>query len=165
LLPQLPWEKRPFEIANLLNPAFCSLLLGDSIAAFQKENEEGMPYPLSFLVLPLVLHEATRETFPKTTQTKLRVWLKNYPEVRFMFVERTRQLVPYTKESILFGMQKRTISVNEKGNLISKKRLENLPWPNQSEPAICREKSKFLGRWFALTGNASTIFIIFGVRP
>lgn len=114
----LSWEKRPAEIANLLNPAFCSVLLRSSIDGFQKEKEYGISYPLLFLVLPLVLHAPTRQTLPKTTQTKLHVWLQNFPEVRVRFVNRTRELVPYTKEALIFGLQTEIIAICNNGNFI-----------------------------------------------
>ncbi|WP_414577239.1 three component ABC system middle component [Anabaena sp. CCY 9402-a] len=54
------WEQRPLEYANLLNPAFCSIILHNAIKGYQNEKKQGMPYPLLFLLLPLVLHNSTR---------------------------------------------------------------------------------------------------------
>jgi hypothetical protein len=165
----LPWEERPFEIANLLNPAFCSLLLQESIASYFKYRERGMPYPLAFLVLPLVLHKKTRKMLPSTSPVTLHEWINNHPEVNFMFVERTRRLVLYTKESLIFGIHQRTISISDKehdkGNLIVRIKLKTLSWPIDSEAADCRNKARFVGRWFAQTGSVSTIFRIWRIRP
>ena len=160
------WSERPIEVTNLLNPAFCSLLLRDSIVSFHKEKEQGMPYPLSFLVLPLVLHKPTRDMLPDTIRTRLYVWLGDHPEVYVRFAQRTRQLVPYTKESLTFGVQKGIIDVTEDGNLIPVQgRLKTLSWPTDAEPAICRRKAQFLGRWFAQAGEVATIFAMWGIRP
>lgn len=162
----LPWENRPIEVANLLNPAFCSILLRDSVETFQIENGQGMSYPLSFFILPLVLHKPTREALPRTTRTKLHTWLQEKPEVRIGFVERARQLVPYSKEAIIFGLQTGIIKVNENGNLTpSSKRLKKLSWVDEVEPSICRKKAQFLGRWLARAGNVPTILTIWGIRP
>lgn len=162
----LPWENRPIEVANLLNPAFCSILLRDSVETFQIENMQGMSYPLSFFILPLVLHKPTREALPRTTRTKLHTWLQEKPEVRIGFVERARQLVPYSKEAIIFGLQTGIIEVNENGNLIpSSKRLKELSWVDEVEPSICRKKAQFLGRWLARAGNVPTILTMWGIRP
>ncbi|BDA67679.1 hypothetical protein CAL7716_018450 [Calothrix sp. PCC 7716] len=99
------WQERPVEYANLFNPAFCSILLQNAIKGYQKEKKQGIPYPLLFLVLPLVLHISTRNALPKTTVTKLHIWLQKQPEVRVGFAERASYLVPYTKEALAFRMQ------------------------------------------------------------
>ena len=58
----LPWERRPIEIANLFNPAFCSLLIQYSVRGFERESGRGMPYTLALLVAytnsPLAITEA-----------------------------------------------------------------------------------------------------------
>ena len=164
------WENRPVEIANLLNPAFCAVLLQDTLKAYVEINNFGMSYPLMFVVLPVVLHKATRNKFPKTTQTTLSEWLQSHSDIRLAFVERTRQLVPYTKEALIFGFQQGIFLLdenNENGYILpTKKDLASLPsWSKNSEPFDCREKAKFTGRWFAQTGDASTIYKTFGIRP
>jgi len=160
------WEKRPFEIANLFNPAFCSLLLRESAAGFMKENNEGMPFPLTAFILPLVLHKTTRELMPKTISTKLHVWLKDNEEVRIDFTKRTRQFVSLTKEAVIFGMQGKMIMIDKNGSLIPvKRKFKKLSWANDSEPAVCRKKSHFLGRWFAHSGDISTIYAMWGIQP
>ena len=62
----LNWENRPVEITHLLNPAFCAVLLHDSTRAYVEIINPGISYPLMFVILPLILHKATREEFPKT---------------------------------------------------------------------------------------------------
>jgi len=162
----LVWKKRPVEVANLLNPAFCSILLWDSIRAFQDRNIQGMPYPLSFLVLPVVLHRTTRDALPKSIATKLHVWLQENSEIFIGFSERTRQLVPYIKEAILYGIHLEIIDINNYGNLISyKKNLKKGHFNIENEPNICRKKAEFFGRWLANSGEPSTIFTMWGIRP
>lgn len=100
----LNWEKRPFEIANLFNPAFCALLLRDAVEGYQKENPEGMPYPLFVFVLPLVLHKTSRERMPQRISSAMHAWLKKNEELRIGFVKRVRHMLPYSKESLIFGM-------------------------------------------------------------
>ncbi len=160
------WEQRPFEIANLLNPAFCSIVLRDSISSFHGEMKRNMPYPLVFLVLPLVLHKPTRDTFPKRTDTKFYEWIEDNPNilVTFAFAERTRQFVPYTKETLIFGMKQKIFNIDAQGNLKSLRAIET-PWSPESKPALIRKKAKFLGRWFAKSGDTAKIFRWLGVLP
>ena len=162
----LEWQQRPIEIANLLNPAFCSIILRESIVGFTKEKQEGMPYSLAFLILPLVLHKSTRIEIPKTSATKLHVWLQEKPQVRIQFAERVSRLVPYTRESLLFGVRNTIIAINEDGNLVGiGKKIGDKLWPPESEPIMCKTKAMFLGNWLAKSGEASTIFAMWGIKP
>ncbi|MEA5573496.1 three component ABC system middle component [Calothrix sp. UHCC 0171] len=165
----LSWQERPVEYANLFNPAFCSILLYNAIKGYQKEKKQGMPYPLIFLVLPLVLHQSTRNLLPRTTRTKLHIWLQNKPEVRVKFSDRTSNLVPHTKEALAFGMQTGIIGFGDDGKFTSSKsQLKNISavsWSEGTEPAICFKKAEFIGRWFAQAGEVSTIYIMWGICP
>jgi hypothetical protein len=58
------WIQRPREEANLLNPVFCCTILASSIVSYMSVDVEGMPYPLALMILPVVLHKATREALP-----------------------------------------------------------------------------------------------------
>ena len=55
------WDQRPFEIRNLFNPAFCGLVLFRALHGYEEEDDRGMPFSLSLLVLPLCLHKDSRE--------------------------------------------------------------------------------------------------------
>ena len=160
----LPWQKRPFEIANLVNPAYCSLIIYTSLSDFYKEKHQGMSYALSFLILPMVLHKPTLESFPQTTKTSLYEWVKCQSiDFGMMFRERTRQLIPYTKESLMFGMQHRILKIDKDGNLIKLTgniEMEKLPCSVNN----ILGQSAFLGRWFAQSEHEAIIFRIFGIR-
>ena len=160
----LPWKERPIEIAHLLNPAFCSVLLCDCVHAFQTKVPLGMPFTLSFLVLPMILHKSTRESLPKTVRTKLHVWLQEKPQVRIGFAQRTRELVPYTREGLLFGLRSGNIVIDNDRLLVARSPSESKLWPDQEEPAVCRKKAQFVGQWLSQSGSVSSIFIMWGIR-
>ncbi len=160
------WSKRPIEIAHLLNPAFCSILLRESIIGCEQEAGAGMPYALAFLVLPVVLHKPTRDILPKTIATRLHVWIQENQSVRIGFSERVRWTAPYTKEALFYAAKAELIEISDDGLLVSeKKRLKKLPWPKVSEPSVCMSKSRFVGRWFSLAGDTATLMAMWGVRP
>ena len=72
-----PWVLRPPEEANLLNPAFCCVTLAAAVLGYASVDKTGIPYPLTFLVLPTVLHKATRESLPSNrTRTSLAAWIQ-----------------------------------------------------------------------------------------
>jgi hypothetical protein len=160
------WEERPFEIANLLNPAFCAVLIASSVTGYEKEASKGMPYPLAFFVLPLVLHRSTRDEIPRSIVTRMHSWLQEKPEVRVGFAERMRAMTPFTREAIIFGIQVRALGLNDQGELVKgDARIKPGNWESGAEPNVCRQKAGFVGRWIARAGDLSTIFIMWGVQP
>jgi hypothetical protein len=162
------WDKRPFEIANLFNPAYCLILIQEAVRGYLREDKEGMPYPLVFLILPIVLHERTRSSLPRSVASKMHSWLADHPDARIHFPQRARHLLPYTKEAILFGLQTGTLKFNEERHLVieSTNKVRKLSsWESDAEIISCLKESQFLGRWFAQAGDSSTIFYMWGVRP
>lgn len=169
----LPWNNRPPAVANLMNPAFCAVLLREAIEKYHEKNDKlGMPYPIGFIILPLVLHQDTRKVLPnQNPKLTLHEWVEANPSVLLRFAERTRQLVPYTREALIFGIQQGTIritnDVNQVGHLIptSKKYQQKYPWSKDSQAAIYKKQAGMLGRWLAQIGNSSLIFTTLRIRP
>lgn len=159
------WSQRPVEIANLLNPAFTGILLRHSIDGYMEEKGCGMPYPLAFFVIPIVLHENTRKALPRGISTPMHAWLQQNPEVRIGFAERVRELLPYTKEALMFTMQLRVLTADQEGLLVPGERRPKSPNWRDSELDDFRLKPAFLGRWLARAGSAPTVFTMWGVRP
>ncbi len=97
----LPWSERPIEIATLFNPAFCAVLLYDAVKSYESEQNQGMAYPLIFLILPFVLHKETRDALPssRVRQVTLYQWAEENKLLHQNFVRRTQYLVPYTSIS------------------------------------------------------------------
>ena len=161
-----PWKSRPLEIANLLNPAFTSLLLFDAASAYKQASSEGIPYPLAFLVLPIVLHKNTREKLPYSKSTRMHMWLQTYSEVRVGFSGRVKRLKPFTQEGLLFGIQQQILRFTEAGGIVStSSRYSRYSFTQDTEPYACRQKAKLVGRWFSSTGSVKNIFLMWGIRP
>ncbi len=162
----LRWEDRPSEIANHFNPAFCSLLLSEAVSGFLQRSGRGMEYAISFLILPVVLHELTREALPRNTRTKLHAWIQNTPSCRIGFGKRVRSLKPYTQESLIFGMQRSLFTVDIEGTLITvKKKIPKLSVSEGSELNEMQERALFVGKWFADVRDTSTLLAAWGLRP
>ena len=162
----IAWEDRPSEIACLFNPAFCGMLIREVISSYVYERGVGLPFTLSFLILPIILHEDTRLALPGKASVSMLEWKDNNPQVFCEFASRAKRLVPFTKEAIIFCAQKRILSFDREMRLrvvgISEKPKN---WPEKSEPSDCFNHSRFLGRWFASTGGSAEIYKIWGVRP
>jgi hypothetical protein len=164
----IAWADRPTEVANLLNPAFTGAALRMAVSGYFREANIGMPYELAFLVFPFALHEATRSRLPRAVSTLLHTWLQENRDVVVQFPERTRSLVPFTKEAIVFTCQRSVVTVDDDGALhpgdaILKKVASYKTDSDEIKQVLNR--AEFVGRWFALSGTPVTILTLLGVRP
>ncbi len=162
------WAERPTELAYLFNPAFCGWVLREAIEGYASVQATGMPLPLAFLVLPVVLHQATRERLPGAVTTKLHVWLQEHPEVRIQFAERTKELASFTREGLLFLGTRGQLRITDDGDVtivgkLGRGKAELLQ--GSDEIRECLARSKFLGRWFATAGSLATVLQNWGVCP
>jgi len=162
-----PWSERSIEEANLLNPAFCCATLTASIAGYFSVNDAGMPYPLTFMVLPIVLHKPTRESLPSSTKTSLAAWMQNNADAKVLYAERLLSLKPYTREAIQFGLLYSWIVLHH-GWLVQTTfeefRLTRILQNLDNEAKDCVSRAKLVGKWFALAGSAQTVMNLWGIR-
>lgn len=159
---------QPSEIANLFNAAFTTRVLRTSIKSFEEEAKHGMPFPLAFLVLPIVLYKPVRDLLPRSVATRMHAWIREHQEARIQFPSRTRSLVPMTKRSLMFGMHHEMIQLDEDaGFLVTKKTLRkrNKMILDTDEVKQIESRAQFLGKWFAKAGSVSSIYMMWSVRP
>lgn len=160
------WADRPTEIANLFNPAFCTIIIARAASAYADESGKGIPFALSFLILPTVLHEPTRLVFPRSKATSLVVWLQREPRVRVGFAERVRSLRDVTRESLLFGVIHARLQINSAGCVIGGKKI---PRPNSQAKTAdyrsCDRKAELFGKMLAKAGKPVAVFGLFGIAP
>jgi hypothetical protein len=162
------WTSRPAEERALLNPSFCSCLLWQASVGYEGATHMPLPFDISFLVLPTVLHRETRESLPKVVRTSLAVWIDDNPLARSRIADRARTLVPFTKEAMMYGglhglfeFQGGAISAN----LEWKKRIAADLKDSTDEVRSCAKRAEFVGKWLASSGSSSTVMAILGVRP
>jgi len=159
------WSHRSKEIAYLLNPAFCGRLIYATIKQYNITSNKAMPFPLVYLILPLVLHKNTREHI--SSRTKLLIWVQQYPELLISFSQRTKELVEITNEAIEFLLQTNVLLMNDQAELevnSTSKTLSKYKFVDD-EIKECLSKSEHIGKWFANTGKVENIYIGLGVRP
>jgi len=163
-----PWIARPVEERGLLSPSFFSCLLWHASLGYWGVAALPIPFEISFLVLPMVLHRETREALPKTISTSLAVWIGDNPLSRSHVAVRARTLAPFTKEAMMFGgihglfdMTGGPITANTSW----KKRITTEMKTSTDEVRTCFKRAEFIGRWFASAGSAETVIAILGVRP
>ncbi len=162
------WAERPSEEQSLLNPAFCANLLWHAARGYALEESGALSFEESFLVLPIVLHRETREGLPHSTRTSLTVWLDQNPLARGRVESRARQLVSFTKEALTFGCIHGFLRL-EGGRLHADNTFRavvaQVLMGSSDEVRDCARRAGFVGKWFAQTGSAATVFALMGVRP
>ena len=162
------WEKRPPEVKYLLNPAFCGRILSIAITEYESKSGDAMPFPLVYLILPMVLHKKTRQKMPKRiSRKKLLNWALENQDIMIGFAARSRGMVEITNESIEFLLSSGLIQITEEGKLIknpARKALSETQYVND-EIRDCISKTKIVAKWFADAGTAKNIFVCLGVRP
>lgn len=160
--------ERSREETHLLNPAFCCLGLTAAASGYQSVASHGIPIGLAYMVLPLTLHKATRESLPRDTRTSLPMWIQNNASARILFYERLVSLKPFTREAILFGCQRGWIVARDDASIMAGRTESSLRRSYQSlkpEPKECTIKSFFVGKWMAAAGSPATVMALWGIRP
>ncbi len=159
------WEQRSTEVAYLLNPSFCGRIIYQSIKVYSEQSNRPMPFPLVYLILPLVLHKKTRERINSVTQ--MQVWIQRNPDVLIGFAERANSMVKVTNEGVEILLQSGVINLTDNAELEQcklKKSLNPSKYTND-EIKQCITKSSNVARWFAKAGTVETIYTSWGVRP
>jgi hypothetical protein len=156
------WVDRPIELRTLLNPAFLSVLIAEAGAGYQTESDRPLPFALAFLVVPVVVHEPTREALP-TIATSMFAWLDREPQARLRIPPLARQFVPLTREAIRFGANMGAFSFGPDGALISSELAKPAKGTQTADLKQGRKRAHFVGRWLARAGDTGTILASWGM--
>lgn len=159
------WASRPFEERNLFNPAFCAVILAAAIREYERVSGKAMPYSLTLLVLPMCLHQASREAILEhKRQSVLRVFALR-PDLLVDFAERARALVQYATEAFALLASKDCIKVGDNGSISLIQRRVS-PQPLSTDDAErCRAAAIVLGRDFAQINDRTTVYTSLSIRP
>lgn len=159
------WNMRTHEVKFLLNPAFCGRVLYSTIKTYNVKMCGTFPFPLIYLVLPLILHKGTRGNI--NSRTQLQLWVRRYPQLLIDFPQRARELVPITNESVEFLLQTGMVLLTQNGELKISQTSKTLSKTEFVDDEIleCLKKSEHIAKWFAAAGKVETIYIELGVRP
>lgn len=162
------WSDGTLEERVLLNPAFCSNLLWHFAATSEEAGRRPMTFAESFLLLPMVLHRATRDALPRTTRTSLGVWLDENPSWQASVAARAKVLVPFTKDALLFAGARQFLRLNGgvlTADLSLRRRVSAVLRESTDEVRLCAKRATFVGAWFSEAGDAVTVMSLMGVRP
>ena len=163
-----PWRERALEEARLLNPAFLSVLAMRIVQGYSSTVPTGMPLPLLFISMPLILHRDSRNSLPRSVVTSLAIWLYGRGDLRLRIVERAPALSPFVRESLVFGLQEGVLKLSDNGRLLpgsAAPHERDLRAFGSEETNSCIDRARFVGRWLARSGEPATIMGMWGVRP
>lgn len=159
------WKMRTKEVAYLLNPASCGRILYGAVKKYNEISNRAFPFPLIYLVLPLVLHKNTRRLID--SRTAMLVWTQKYPELFIGFAQRASDLVEITNEAVELLLQSELLQLTIESGLQVNKTIRVMSRTRFVDDEIkeCVNKSEHVGKWFAVVGSMETIYISLGVRP
>lgn len=161
------WLERSPDIAALFNPAFCGTLLYSAVGAHVGEREVPLPFSLSFIVLPLVLHEPTAEQLPASIRTPMHTWIADHPEIRIGLADRVRGFAPLVRESLMFLLSRGAIRVVDRSilSVSGTVRLTAVGAIGSNELTAAIRRARLVGRLIAYAGRPAAIFASLGLRP
>lgn len=149
---------------NLFNPAFCGVVLLETISSYRKSSEKALPYPLIYLILSVVLHEETRGAVPRHGKSTLHAWLQNCGHLKIEFPDRCKEFLEVTNSALSFLILTESVQVIDGGiHSSALKKPKGLIY--SSEMMDILKCAEILGKLFAGSGSVGTTYSMFGVKP
>ena len=148
----------------MLNPWFCALALDAATHGYEDRAGRPMPLPLSFLVLPLVLHGETARAMPRSSAAKFSSWVLDNPRSLAAFPRRAQEMTLFTREGLLLGTRTGALVIGADG-LHSVKNLKPAATKANTTLGDMVTLSRRLGSMLSQAGPSSTIYALLGVAP
>lgn len=149
----------------MLNPALFAAITAAAASEYARAAGEPMPWPLAFLVAPLVVHRGTRAALPKSTATHLGNWISQNPVIHAGLGVRAQSLADSVREGLRFGLANGVLNVDEEGRVTGT--LAGPPkkktGPSEVEEMI--KKAGLVGKWLTKIDQPATAFAMLGVAP
>lgn len=163
------WRDRPIEEANLFNPAFLCALVHEFLKDYVKAQANGAPMTVVVIAMTVTLHRSSRERLPNRTVTPLYGWLQENEDLLIGFAIRGKNIVPYIKEAILFGIATETLATGKGHCLLPGSKKATFPnsFIEMTTPEMKSiiDRAKFMGRWLSNSGSEISVAAAWGVKP
>ncbi|WP_406293020.1 DUF6521 family protein [Embleya sp. NBC_00888] len=158
------WSERPSVVATMLNPALIAAVLATTADGHAKEAGTGVPWVLSFVAAPMVLHRGTREALPASTATHLATWVSRNPVLRAGLPQRAVGLVEPVRAGLRFGLAHGILRLEE-DRLAAVPRRRPKGFRSPRELDLILRKANLVGRWLSKTDSPATVLALLGVAP
>lgn len=159
------WRYRSRVQAAMLNPALLAALTAAAASEYERAEGKPMPWPLAYLVAPLVLHRGTREALPRTTRTHLGNWVSQNPVIHAGIPARAQSLAELVREGLRFGIAHGLLQLDEQGRLTGHLAAPKKRAAAPGEVDHILAKAGLVGKWFAKIDQPATAFAVLGVAP
>lgn len=163
----LRWAERPPEEARIFNPAFCGELIGRTVCEYHRTRHAALNIATAFLVLPLTLHQPTRDALPGRANTAFAGWIAEHGALLADLPDRARRLRAVSREALLFAIRHQLLAIEGGGLVPGAKpvRMSARLTVTTDESSAARSAAGLLGRWFAGQGTQGSILQGMGVAP
>lgn len=166
------WHTRTIEQRNLLNPAFCGVVIWHVANGYSTESAatgsiEALPLELAFVGASLVLRGQTRARLPTNIRTSMATWIQDHPLERSTVAKGIVVLRGYVREALIFGAQRGLLSFNGSQVIATdtiKKNISAYLRTSSADVRDCARHAAFVGRWLYKGGAPSTVLAMLGVR-
>lgn len=168
------WQERSIEQRNLLNPAFCAIVVWHLTRGYRTEatalgsEEGGLPFALAFVGASLILRGQTREQLPRSTATSLATWVHDHPLERSAVAKGVVVLRATVREALLFGAQHGLLSLDGprlEASDAALKKINAYLRTSSVEVRDCMRQATLVGRWLCKAGAPPTVLALLGVQP
>jgi hypothetical protein len=155
------WLLRPRVEASLLNPALIGMSIAYAAMGYQRDNSQvPMPWPMAFLIPPIILHRPTRNELPSDIRTHFATWVTRHPLLVAGFPRRARVMAEPTREGLRLAIRSGRL------NLVGASVVPTSLGPQaDGELRQLLRASTLVGRWLARLDQPSTAFALLGVTP
>lgn len=167
------WHERTIEQRNLLNPAFCAIVVRHLARGYHTEStgltatSTGLPLELAFVGASFVLRGQTRDQLPRMTSTSLATWVHDHPLERSAVAKGVVVLRDAVREALLFGMRHGLLSIDGhriKPSDIQTKKINTYLRTSSDDVRECMRQAVFVGRWLCKAGAPPTVLALLGVQ-
>jgi len=155
------WSARSSVPAALLNPALMAAVIAAAASGYDRETNAALPWPLSFVIAPMVLHRGTREALPSSLATHLGVWVSRQPVLRAGLPLRAQALVGPVREGLRFGLRYGLLETGPGGGV--RQAIPRLRPPDAGDLRAILAKATFAGRWVSRSEQPAMVFALLGV--
>ncbi|WP_104178396.1 three component ABC system middle component [Cryobacterium sp. Y50] len=156
------WDERPVLSASILNPALIAASISWASKRYASKADHAMPLEYVFLVVPICLHQATRQALPTTTRTHMPTWINEHQELLVGFPVRATKFAPHVREGLRLALSSGMVALTDDGALLSRTPAKVLP---EGEMKDILTAAGVFGAWAAKTGSPTTVYTLFGVTP
>lgn len=157
-------DHQPALSATILNPAIIAASIQWAAYRYRARNKRCMPWEYSFLVVPLVFHQRTRQMLPQKSTTHLPTWINRNQEALAGFPQRARKFAPHVREGIRYGLRSGQLVLDADGAFNATMR-SGIKLPEGTELRSILSSAATVGGIFSKSGSSVNIFTQFGVSP